>query len=186
MIISSTNRKDLLDQALLERLSGMELFIGRPTLEAAREIFAIHLQPTLLYGPNGAGAERTREEIVDTAAATLYSPNADNAVAELRFRDGTARTVAAREILSGRTIEQICVQARRAAFRRHAEGGTPGVRVEDMEQAVAQALERLGSTLSPANARSYLGDLPQDLDVVSVEPVRRKVARHRYLHRADP
>jgi ATP-dependent 26S proteasome regulatory subunit len=185
-IIASTNRKDLLDQALLERLSGMELFIGRPTLEAAREIFAIHLQPTLLYGPNGAGTERTREEIVDTATATLYSPNADNAVAELRFRDGTARTVTAREILSGRTIEQICVQARRFAFRRHAESGTPGVRVEDMEQAVAQVLERLGSTLSPANARSYLGDLPQDLDVVAVEPVRRKVARHRYLHRADP
>jgi proteasome-associated ATPase len=183
-IIASTNRKDLIDQALLERLSGMELFIGRPDLAAAREIFAVHLPPTLPFGPNGAEAERTREDLIEVAVGTLYSPNADNEIAELRLRDGTARTVAAREILSGRTIEQICVQARRAAFTRHVDGGAPGVRLADMEQAVAQTLERLRSTLSPANARALLADLPQDLDVVAVEPVRRKVAAHRYLHRA--
>ncbi len=183
-IIASTNRKDLIDQALLERLSGMELFIGRPSLETAREIFAIHLLPTLPYGPNGAVAERTRGDIIETAIGTLYSPNADNTVAELRFRDGSARPVAAREMLSGRTIEQICVHGRRNAFRRHAGGGTQGVRVEDMEAAVAQALDRLASTLSPANASALLSDLPQDLDVVAVKPVRCKVAAHRYYHRA--
>jgi len=150
-IIASTNRKDLIDQALLERLSGMELFIGRPSLETAREIFA---------------------------------PNADNTIAELRFRDGTARSVAAREMVSGRTIEQICMQGRRNAFQRHVKGGASGVRVEDMEAAVAQALDRLASTLSPANASALLSDLPQDLDVVAVKPVRRKVAAHRYIHRA--
>ena len=183
-IIASTNRKDLIDQALLERLSGMELFIGRPSLETAREIFAIHLLPTLPYGPNGSQAERTREDIIETAVGTLYSPNADNAVAELRFRDGSARTIAAREIVSGRTIEQICVHARRNAFRRHAEGGTRGVRIEDMETAVAHTLDRLASTLSPANASALLSDLPQDLDVVAVKPVRRKVVAHRYFHRS--
>jgi SpoVK/Ycf46/Vps4 family AAA+-type ATPase len=46
-IIASTNRKDLIDQALHERLSGMELFIGRPNMQTAREIFAIHLSPSL-------------------------------------------------------------------------------------------------------------------------------------------
>ena len=185
-IIASSNRKDLIDQALLERLSGMELFIGRPSLETAREIFAIHLPPTLPYGPNGAQAERTREDIIETAVGTLYSPNADNTVAELRFRDGSARPVGAREMLSGRVIEQICVQGRRNAFRRHAEGGAQGVRVEDMEVAVAQALDRLASTLSPANASAVLSDLPQDLDVVAVKPVRRKVAAHRYFHPSAP
>ena len=183
-IIASTNRKDLIDQALLERLSGMELFIGRPGLETAREIFAIHLLPTLPYGPNGAQAEHTREDIIELAIGTLYSPNADNAIAELRFRDGSARTIAAREILSGRTIEQICVHARRDAFRRHAEGGTQGVRVEDMEAAVAHTLDRLASTLGPGNANALLTDLPQDLDVVAVKPVRPKVAAHRYFHRS--
>jgi hypothetical protein len=182
-IIASTNRKDLIDQALLERLSGMELFIGRPRLDTAREIFAVHLPPGLPYGPNGADAERTREDIIESAIGTLYSPNADNTIAELRMRDGSARTVTAREMLSGRTIEQICVQSRRNAFRRHAEGGAAGVRIEDMEAAVTQALDRLASTLSPVNASALLSDLPQDLDVVAVKPVRRKVATHRYIHR---
>lgn len=182
-IIASTNRKDLIDQALLERLSGMELYIGRPGLQAAREIFEIHLPPTLPYGPNGAEAEHTREEMIETAVGTLYSPNADNAVAELRLRDSSARTVTARQLLSGRTIEQMCLRARRGAFRRHAEGGTPGVRVEDIEEAVADALKRLASTLSPTNARALLSDLPQDLDVVAVEPARRKVVPHRELLR---
>ncbi len=183
-IIASTNRKDLIDQALLERLSGMELFIGRPDMEAALEIFAIHLPPSLPYGPNGAEAEHTRETIIEAAVSTLYSPNADNDIAELRFRDGSSRPVAARQLLSGRTIEQICTQARRSAFRRHAEGGMPGVRLEDMEAAVAAGLERLASTLSVANARAMLSDLPQDPDVVAVEPVRRRFATHRYLHGA--
>ncbi len=182
-IIASTNRKDLVDQALLERLSGMDLFIGRPGLEAAREIFAIHLPPALPYGPNGAAAEHTRNEIIDTAVNRLYSPNADNVVAELRLRDSSSRSVSAREMLSGRTIEQLCVQAKRSAFRRHAEGGRHGVRVADMEDAIADALERLATTLTPANAHTLLGDLPQDLDVVAVEPVHRKIVAHRHLLR---
>ena len=184
-IVVSTNRKDLIDPALLDRVSGMELYIGRPSMAAAQEIFAVHLPPTLPYGPNGAEAEQTRAAVIDVAVATLFSPNADNAVAELRFRDGTSRTITAKELLSGRAIEQICVHARRNAFRRHAEVGTPGVRVADMEQAVAQALQRLASTLSLVNARALLSDLPQDLDVVAVEPVRRRVASHRYLHSAE-
>lgn len=182
-IIASTNRKDLIDQAFLDRLSGMELFIDRPGLASAHEIFSIHLPPTLPYGPNGAEAERTREDIIETGVGRLYSPNADNAISEIRFRDGTNRTVNASQILSGRSIEQICLQARRSAFRRHAAGGRPGVRVEDMEEAVADTLTRLSSTLSPVNARAILSDLPQDLDVVAVEPVRRKIAAHRVLHR---
>src|SRR5262249_10183676 len=91
------------------------------------------------------------------------------------------RTVAGRELASGRVFEQVCRSARRRAFLREVHGGDAGVQVIDLEEAVAQALERLASTLSPRNVRAYLGDLPQDLDVVSVEPVRRRVPRaHRY------
>lgn len=183
-IIAATNRKDLIDQALLERISGTELYIGRPGQEAACEIFRIHLPPTLPYGPNGAEAVHTRDDIIEAAVGTFYSPNADNAIAELRFRDGTRRTVTACQMLSGRVIEQICLQARRSAFRRHSEGGIHGIRVEDMEEAVADALNRLASTLSTDNVRAMLNDLPQDLDVVAVEPVYRTGMVHRYLHRA--
>jgi hypothetical protein len=52
-----------------------------------------------------------------------------------------------------------------------------------MEHAVAAAIARLGTTLSRHNVHAYLSDLPQDVDVVSVEPVVRRVARlERYRH----
>ena len=45
----------------------------------------------------------------------------------------------------------------------------------------AGTLERLAATLSVVNVRNYLEDLPQDVDVVAVEPVQHRVRQHRYL-----
>jgi len=92
--------------------------------------------------------------------------------------------VAARELASGRVIEQICRDARRSAFQRHVDGGEPGLTVDDMSEAVSAAIERLATTLTPANAHAYLFDLPQDVEVVAVDAVTRAAGRsHRYLNR---
>jgi len=179
-VVAATNRKDLIDPALLERLSGLELFVPRPGMDAAREIFGIHLPSALPYSPNGAAADASREEMIETAVELLYAPNSGNDVAVLRFRDGRQRTVSARELASGRVIEQTCVAARESAFHRHAEGGEPGVRIEDIQEAVAATIDRLKSVLTPKNVRSYLGDVPQDVDVVAVDPVRRRIQPRRY------
>jgi len=57
------------------------------------------------------------------------------------------------------------------------------VEVADVEEATATALERLRGALTVRNVRAYLSDLPQDVDVVSVDPVARRVPRpHHYLH----
>jgi len=179
-IVAATNRKDLLDPALLERLSDTEIHVRRPDRRGARAIFRIHLPESL---PFATGV--TRDEIVDAAAARFYSPNASNELAVLRFRDGKARTILAHELGSGRTYEQICRAARRAAFLRDVRGGERGLTLADVEDAVAQAFERLASMLTPHNARAYLSDLPQDIDVVSAEPIVRRVGRpHRYLNAA--
>jgi proteasome-associated ATPase len=184
-IIAATNRKDMVDPALLERLSDVEIHVSRPDMRGARAIFQIHLPESLPYSPNGASAEDTRLEIIETAVSRFYSPNAENELCILRFRDGKTRTVTARELASGRIFEQICRAARQAAFLRDVRGGEPGLRVADIENAVSHAMKRLTSTLSLRNVHAYLSDLPQDVDVVSVEPVVRKVSRpHRYLHAA--
>jgi proteasome-associated ATPase len=184
-VIAAGNRKDLIDPALLERLSDVEIAVSRPPRATARAIFAVHLDGDLPYSPNGSAASATRDALIDTALSRLYAPNGGGELCTMRLRDGATRTVWARELLSGRIIEQICRAARRAAFRRHAAGGAPGVGVADMEEAVADAIERLATTLSARNARSYLADLPQDVDVVSVEPVVRRPARpHRYVRAA--
>jgi len=179
-IVAATNRKDLLDPALLERLSDTEIHVRRPDRRGARAIFRIHLPESLPFAANA-----TRDEIVDAAVARFYSPNASNELAVLRFRDGKARTVLAHELGSGRTYEQICRAARRAAFLRDVRSGERGLSLADVEDAIALAFERLATTLTPHNARAYLSDLPQDVDVVSAEPIVRRVGRpHRYLNAA--
>jgi proteasome-associated ATPase len=181
-IIVATNRKDLVDPALLERVSDIEITVGRPDAKGAREIFQIHLPPTLCYSSNGSSPVETRDRMIETAASRFYSPNGDNELCVLRFRDGTTRTVVARQLASGRTFEQICRAACQAALLREVSGGESGLSVSDIEEAVAEAMERLSTTLTPRNVYAYLSDLPQDIDVVSVEPVRRKVTRpHHYL-----
>ena len=180
-VIAATNRKDMLDQAFYERIAGMEVRIGRPNMEACRAIFDIHLPESLPFRPNGPAARSTRDDIIECAAARLYLPNGNNELAVLRFRDGKSRTVFAKELVSGRLISQIAETARESAFLRHASGGEAGLILADIEDAVDQALERLSATLSPVNARSYLEDLPQNVDVVAVEPVQQRIRPHRYL-----
>jgi ATP-dependent 26S proteasome regulatory subunit len=176
-IVAASNRKDLLDPALLERLSDTEIRVDRPDLQAARSIFEIHLPADLPYSPNGSRdqAEATRYEIIETAVSRLYSPNGDGALSALRFRDGKTRTVFARELASGRILKQVCMAAREAAFLRALTGGDPGVCRGDMETALSNTMDRLRTTLTPRNVHAHLHDLPQDLDVVSVEPIASKV-----------
>jgi proteasome-associated ATPase len=181
-VIAATNRADTLDPALRSRFA-WELDIPRPSRQAAHQIFAVHMGEHVPYWPNGAAAPATRQAIIDAAVSRLYEPNADNMIASLQFRDGKRRDIAARELVSGRLIEQICAAARSAAFERRCYGGEPGVGIEDIQTATGDAIARLRNTLTVQNAKSYLADLPQDLDVVSVEAIRPRVDIAGYARR---
>ena len=181
-IIAASNRKDLLDAALYERLSDLEINVGRPDMKGARAIFQIHFPASVPFYPNGELAKSTREELIDLAVSKFYSPNAGNELCTLRFRDGKQRIVVARELASGRLFENVCRTALRAAFLRDVRGGAAGVQWCDMQDATSQTIERMRTILTIHNAHAYLADLPQDVDVVSVEPVVRKVKQpHHYL-----
>ncbi len=181
-IISASNRKDLIDPALLERLSGTEITVNRPDMKGARAIFNIHLPNDMPMNPNHTEAADTRQRIIDTAVSMLYAPNADNELSVLHFRDRSTRTVYAREMISGRFIEQICMCAGQIAYERDIDGGPAGMTVRDIQEAVRASIKKLSTVLSPANALSYLPDLSRDSDVVDVKPITRKVDRpHRYL-----
>lgn len=190
-ILAATNRRDLLDPALLSRLSDVQLAVPRPDPRSAREIFAVHLPASLPYrrsgeaeaAPGSETAAELRSELLDGAVSLLYAPNAENEIARITLRDGTSRAVRARELASGRLIEQICLAARERAFRRHARAEGAGLTTADAADAVSEALLRLSTTLTVHNARAHLDDLPDDLDVVRVEPIRaRPERRHRYRH----
>ncbi len=179
-VIAATNRADTLDPALRGRFS-WEIEMPRPNMRAARQIFSIHMPKDVPYHPNSSEAPRSRQSLIDAGVARLYEPNSDNMIASLQFRDGKRREVAARELVSGRLIEQICGAARAAAFERHCRGGESGVSVEDMQAAAAEAIGRLRKTLTTRNVGSFLADLPQDLDVVSVESIQPRVETVRYV-----
>lgn len=186
-LCGATNRRDLLDPALYERFSGVEIRVDRPRQRAAAQIFDIHLPEYLPFSPNGEAAVQTRQDIVTRAVSRLYAPNnEENEICVLKFRDNTTRTVRCRDLISGRQIEQICQHACRLAYSREIRNGEEGIRSEDMDEAVSGALDRMATMLTPRNARIYLDDLPQDLDIVSVEPAgSHRVGRraHRYLTR---
>ncbi len=179
-VIAATNRADALDPALRGRFS-WELEIPRPNMAAARQIFAVHLSNDIPYRPNGAKAPDTRHVLIDAGVAGLYDPNSDNMIASLQFRDGKRRDVAARDLVSGRLIEQICVAARSKAFGRHCRGGKSGVSISDMQAAVADAIDRLRNTLSRQNVGCYLHDLPQDMDVVTLDPYQPRIDSQKYV-----
>lgn len=174
-IIAASNRKDLLDPAVLERLSDIEIEVKRPDMNGTKEILDIHLPETIPFSPNGSTSPQTRREVIQTAVSLLFSPNGDNEVAVIRFNDGKERKIAARELISGRILEQIALQARQTALERDIATGEQGIRVEDVRNAAAQAIDRMRSQLTKRNVHAYLTDLPQDRGIVSVQAARPRV-----------
>ncbi len=181
VVMAATNRRDVLDPALLERFAWITE-VKRPQKSAARDIFNVHFPESLPLSPNGAERAGTHETMVESVVSRLYDPNGDNQIAVLKFRDGSTRPVYASELISGRLLEQIAVAARESGFQRHAAGGDSGIVLGDVQKAVFECIERLGAMLTVRNVHSLLTDLPNDVDVLDVEPVRRKVHGDHYLN----
>src|SRR5271157_2360923 len=85
------------------------------------------------------------------------------------------RVVRASEMINGAEIAGIAQAAIERACVRESQNGSSGVELHDVLAGVGAFLEKSMSVLTPANCRNYLEDLPQDVDVVRVEPVRRRV-----------
>jgi ATP-dependent 26S proteasome regulatory subunit len=167
-VIAATNRKDLLDPALLERMSELEVQIGRPDHLGAKAIFSIHLPENIPFHANGISADKVRDQAINSAVSKMYKAPP---ICILRFDDGSSRSVVPSELVSGRLIEQICKTARRKAFLRDVSSGQEGLLVDDVEEAVVEAIEKLSTTISQHNAHSYISDIPSESRVVRVDTV---------------
>jgi hypothetical protein len=115
----------------------------------------------------------------------MYSPNSDNELATIAFRDGKRRSIRAADLISGASLAKIALTATETACMREVEGGARGIQLADVLAAVSEEFEKAAQTLTPANCHHYLSDLPQDVDVVRVDLIRRKVSRpYLYLNAA--
>jgi proteasome-associated ATPase len=183
IVIGATNRRDALDPALLRpgRLGDLVLEVPRPKMKAAGDILARHLRQDIPYGSNGHST--SREEIIAAVLSRIYAPNGEGELASLQFRDGSRRSVRAADLVSGAIIANIVNSAIERACTREVETTESGLRTDDVLTAVAEEFEAAVRVLTPGNCRYHLTDLPQDMDVVSVAPVVRKVKQpHRYLN----
>jgi proteasome-associated ATPase len=178
MVVASTNRRDALDPGLARpgRLGDCVIHVGAPGRKAARAILSKHLRVGIPYARNGHGPDgvATREEILDGAIARLYAPNAASDVAVAMLRDGKRVTVKAQDLVSGAVLAKIALTAVERACIRESAGGAAGVSLEDVAAAVESELTSTARVLTPANCRAYVHGLPQDVDVVSVQPAHRQ------------
>ncbi|MEW6207436.1 MAG: AAA family ATPase [Acidobacteriota bacterium] len=183
MVVAATNRRDTIDPALLRagRLGDMVLEVPRPDARAAREIFAKYLAGREAFARPGQSQHAAQQEMIEAAVAKIYSPNSDNELATITFRDGTRRVVHASDLISGASIKNMVGEAGNLASEREVEEGVSGLHLSDLMAAIASEFESLAGALAPENCHAHLTNLQRGVGVVSVEPSQRKVARP-YLH----
>jgi proteasome-associated ATPase len=186
LVVGATNRVDAIDPALRRpgRMGDLVIEVPRPGISAARDIFDKHLPTDIPYAGNGHGgtSNPVRIELIETAVSRIFSPNGDGDLATIRLRDGKTRSVRRADLISGARIAKIAMDATKRACLREIGGGPAGLQASDVLDAVQDEFESASLSLTPGNCRHYISGLPQDVDVVAVEPVTRRVKHpHRYL-----
>ena len=186
VILAATNRIDSIDPALLRpgRLGDLILHFPQPNSKAARAILSCHLPAGIPYAANGEGEEAARETLLDLAVAQLFAQSCDTELARLKLRDGKERVVRAADLVSGAQLQSVAKAAIKKACVRASEGGPKGISSADMHAAISDFFLAAPCALTPRNARNYVHDLPQDVDVVRVDLVERKI-RHPHLYRLE-
>jgi proteasome-associated ATPase len=166
MLIGATNMESRLDEALIRpgRFGAVHR-VGRPNREQARQIFSCHLTPDLPLADGGAPA------MIDAALAATYAPNGElGTLATLTFRDGARRPLAAPQVMSGALIAAVVNRAKRRGCFRGLDGGPAAVTLADLMESLAMELSAIAGRLRPGAALTQMLGLPQDMDVVRVEP----------------
>jgi hypothetical protein len=159
------------------RLGDLILEIPPPNRKGAHAVLGCYLPADIPYASGHAGQASAREELLQFAVGQLFAENGDTELAHLTLRDGKRRLIRAADLL-------IALSALERAVLRDDEGGPAGVCAADISAAISYFLVAAPRALTPRNARNYIQDLPQDVDVTSVDIVERRVKRP-YLYRVE-
>ncbi len=185
-VLAATNRLDALDPALTRpggRLGDLVIKVPRPNRKAGRDVLARYLHGDLQFDVTATGGdnEAARQLVIDATVSAIYAPNGTGALAHVTLRDGSRRTIGTADLVSGAVLASVARTACARACRRELQTGLSGIRPDDVVASADEQFAELSAGLSPANVRSYVESLPQDLDPVRVEPVKRRVNTSAYL-----
>ncbi|HEX4867597.1 MAG TPA: proteasome ATPase [Acidimicrobiales bacterium] len=159
IIIGASNREDLIDPAILRpgRLD-VKIKIERPTEEAAAQIFARYLTPDLpldadaVASLGGGDPAKAVQAMIEVTAAEMYRTDEANQFLEVTYQNGDKEIMYFKDFSSGAMIENIVRRAKKLAIKRLLQGGTKGIRVDDLIESIHQEYkehEDLPNTTNP-------------------------------------
>ncbi len=158
VVIGASNREDLIDPAILRpgRLD-VKIKINRPDPSAAREIFKIYLGEEMpVDAEELAAVDGDRAGLIagliTTTVDAMYSEADENRFLEVTYASGDREILFFKDFASGAMIENIVRRAKKDAIKRQIAGNTPGVRQQDLIDAIKQEFkehEDLPNTTNP-------------------------------------
>ena len=188
IVIGASNRQDLLDPAVLRpgRLD-IKIKIDRPSLEGAKDIFAIYLTPGLPFAEEtyqrfDGDTEAIAKHFISEAANDMYATTDENRFIEVTYARGERETLFFKDFVSGAMIENIVSRAKKTAIKRFigSDGSEKGLCLEDLKAAIReeyQENEDLPNTTNPddwAKISGRKGEKIVNIRALINEPTQEK------------
>jgi proteasome-associated ATPase len=159
IVIGATNREDLIDPAILRpgRLD-VKIKIERPSESSAAQIFAQYLTPDLpldeatVADLGGGDPAKAVQAMIEQTAAEMYRTDEANQFLEVTYQNGDKEIMYFKDFASGAMIENIVRRAKKLSIKRLLDGGTKGIKVDDLVASIHQEYkehEDLPNTTNP-------------------------------------
>ncbi|WP_406380301.1 proteasome ATPase [Streptomyces sp. NBC_01618] len=158
IVIGASNREDMIDPAILRpgRLD-VKIKIERPDAEAAKDIFAKYLTPSLpLHADDLAehtgSKEAATHAMIQSVVERMYTESEENRFLEVTYANGDKEVLYFKDFNSGAMIQNIVDRAKKMAIKDFLDQGHKGLRVSHLLQACVDEFkenEDLPNTTNP-------------------------------------
>ncbi|HYT92360.1 MAG TPA: ATP-binding protein [Gemmataceae bacterium] len=168
LLISTSNRPDLIDAAMCRRL-GVQARFTRLDRDGLAAVLDKKLRPEYPYAGPGRAA------VLNQVVEALFGSNAERqSVVEVTLRGGRKLTKARRDFLTGGIVEQAVSSAiDEAVFAAEQtdNGGACGLTAAALIDGLRRHIDALADTLTAYNAADHV-DLPEGVQAASVRRLR--------------
>lgn len=173
VLISTSNRPDLIDSAMCRRL-GLQARFTRLDRDGLAAVLDKKLKPSYPYPPvAGRTPAEVRTRVLAEVVEALFDSGEDaHALIEVTLRGGRKLVKRRRDFLTGGLVEQAVATAIDRTVAAAADcAGLPGLSAKAVREALRQHIDALADNLTADNAADYL-DLPENARVAAVRRLR--------------